>query len=128
MSKFLHDDVLDLLVKGVADDGNKLFVCSTYPANYTEASSTYMLAQHDMVVGSGNGDYLVQNGDTNGRKVAVTAQATISVTNSGTAGHVALCKSSGSKVLAVTICTTQALVAGNTVTVPTFDVEVADPV
>ena len=127
MTEFIHDDILDLILDGIADLCDRLFVCSTYPTTYTEASVTYMLAQHTITPGDGNGDLTVGNGDASGRKVAVTAQAAISVTNSGTALHVALCALGTTKILAVAECTSQALTAGNTVTVPTFDIEVADP-
>jgi len=127
MTEFIHDDVLDALLDEVADNCDKMFVCSTYPTNYTQASSTYMLAEHDMTPGDGNGDFTNGNGDASGRKCAVTAQSAITITNTGTAAHVALCDSGNSKVLAVAECTSQSLTSGNTVTVPTFDIEVADP-
>ena len=45
----------------------------------------------------------------------------------GTASHVALCDSANSKLLLVTNCTNQALVATNTVTIPLWKIEIADP-
>lgn len=67
------------------------------------------------------------NGDTNGRKLTVAQQATITVDSSGTAQHIALADSANSKLLYVTTCTSQALTSGNTVTVPAWDIEIADP-
>jgi len=129
MAKFVHDDVMDALLKYMADNGDKLFVCSAQPTTYTEASATYMLAQHNMTVGHGNGDYTVENAAPSGRKLTVTEQSGISITNTGTANCVAICDSANAKVLWVTtLAANQSLTSGNTVTVPTFSDAIADPV
>ena len=65
------------------------------------------------------------NGDTNGRKTTINQQAAIAVDSSGDATHIALC--TGAALLYVTTCTTQTLTSGNTVTVPAWDIEIADP-
>ena len=51
------------------------------------------------------------------------------IDSSGTATHVALSRVSDSTLLLVTTCTSQALTANgsNTVNVPAFDDEIADP-
>lgn len=85
--------------------------------------NNYALA-NDPVVG---GDFVKANGDTSGRKVTVGQQADISVHTSGDATHVALVDDGSKLLLLVTTCTTQTLTAGNTVTVPAFDDEIADP-
>ncbi|MBW2092261.1 MAG: hypothetical protein JRI34_09100 [Deltaproteobacteria bacterium] len=59
--------------------------------------------------------------------MTVAEQANFDVDASGTAQHVAICDSVNSKLLYVTTCTGQALIAGNKVTVPAWDIEVADP-
>ncbi|MCK4814690.1 hypothetical protein KA005_02880, partial [bacterium] len=64
-------------------------------------------------------------GDVNGRKIAVAEQADISITDTGTALHIVL--SLAGTILLTTTCTSQALTSGGTVTVPTFDYELADP-
>jgi len=43
----------------------------------------------------------------------------------GTAGQIAI--TSSDELMIVTTCTTQALTTGNTVTIPTWDIEIADP-
>lgn len=126
MAKSIHDDVLDAALDVIAT-GNEIVVCSAQPTTYAEAHTTYMLVTHVMTAGDGNGDYTIGNGDASGRKVAVTQQANITITNSGTATHVAITDTGNSKLLLVTTCTSQALTAGNTVTIPTFDDEIADP-
>ena len=127
MAKSVTNAVLDAALEYVADAGDRLFVCSSEPTNYTEASSTYMLAQHTMTEGIAGADYATADGDTSGRKLTVSQQADISITNTGTALHVAIADSVGTVLLIVTTCTSQALTAGNTVTVPAFDMEIADP-
>jgi hypothetical protein len=124
MAKFANDDVMDAALAKVATC-TRMDVCSTQPTNLTEATSTYSLADVTLTAGDGNGDYTIANGDASGRKVSVAQQANIDIDSSGTAEHVAL--SDGSDLLYVTTCTSQALTAGGTVTVPAWDIEIADP-
>lgn len=124
MSKFANDSVMDAALAKIAT-GVILTVCSAQPTTYAEATATYKLADVALTAGDGNGDFTIANGDTSGRKVTVAQQTDIPVDSSGTATHVAICD--GSTLLLVTTCTSQALTAGNTVTVPAFDDEIADP-
>lgn len=119
MAKFVHDDVLDLLLDGIAA-GTRLVVCSGQPANFAGIAA---VALADVVIDSG--DFTKANGDTNGRKVTVGAQSAVPIDASGTATHISI--DDGSKLLAVTTCTSQALTSGGTVTVPAHDYEVSDP-
>ena len=119
MAKFVADSVLDAALDVIAT-GTILTVCSAQPTTRTEATSTYKLA--DVVVDSG--DFSKANGDSSGRKVTIAQQADVPVDSSGTATHVALCD--GTNLLLVTTCTSQVLTAGNTVTIPAFDDEIAD--
>jgi hypothetical protein len=90
-----------------------------------EAITTYMLAIKTI----SSSDYTgPSDGDVSGRKVRVNAQTGISVTNSGTAQHIALVKNtSTTALLYVTTTTSQALTAGNTVNTPVWDIEILDP-
>jgi len=54
------------------------------------------------------------------------AQSGVTVDTTGTAAHVAWWGSSGSTLLLVTTCTTQALTTGNTVNIPVHDFEIRD--
>jgi len=105
------------------DDCVTLSVCSAQPANYAGIAAV-MLAAVALTAGAGNGDYTKANGDTSGRKLTVAQQAAIAITSSGTATHVVL--DDGTDIY-VTTCTSQALTSGGTVTVPAFDIEIADP-
>jgi len=124
MTKACHDDVLDAALDKVAT-GNILTVCSAQPTTRTEAVTTYALADIVLTAGDGNGDFTVANGDASGRKVTVTQQADVDIDTSGTATHVAICDAVN--LLYVTTCTSQALTAGGTVTIPAWDIELADP-
>jgi len=123
MAKSIHDDVLDAALEYLEVNGDEFNVCSAQPTTYTEAHTTYMLAQHSATTA----DSIVADGDSSGRKITWSQQADITITNSGTATHVAIADTGNSKLLLVTTCTSQALTSGNTVTIPTFDDEIADP-
>lgn len=120
----VHDDVLDAALDKIAT-ANIMTACNAAPTTRTEAVTTYALADVAMTPGDGN-DYTVGEGDTNGRKVAVAQKADVTVDTTGDATHIALCD--GTDLLYVTTCTSQTLTASNTVTFPTWDVEIADPV
>lgn len=124
MAKAAPDAMLDASLDYVAAS-DRLFVCSTQPTNYTEASSTYALA--DVVIDSG--DFSKANGDTSGRKLTVAAQNGLLIDASGTALHIALASAGDTTLRYVTTCTSQALTANgsNTVNVPAWDIEIADP-
>jgi hypothetical protein len=122
MAKAAADAVLDGLLDVVAT-ATAMIACSAQPTTYTEAVTTYALAD---VVMSG-GDFTKANGDTSGRKVTVASKSGVTVDTSGTATHVALVNTTSSTLLYVTTCTSQALTASNTVTFPAWGIEVADP-
>lgn len=123
MAKAAHDDVLDGLLNILKNNATRLTVCSAQPTTYAEGNATYALA--DVTIDSS--DFTNANGDTNGRKTTVAQQASVPVDATGTATHIALLDVTNSKLLYVTTCTSQGLTSGNSVTVPAWDVEVADP-
>ena len=121
MGKSIHNDVLD----AAHDHTATATLLSVTSDVGTPTDLTNTLASVALTAGDGNGDYVIGEGDTNGRKVAVAEQAAISITATGTALHVVL--SLSGTILLTTTCTSQALTSGGTVTVPTFDDEIADP-
>ncbi len=123
MAKTISDLVLDGALD-ITATGTIMHVCSSEPANRAAAVSA-SLADVVLTAGDGNGDYVIANGDTSGRKITVSQQASITIDASGTATHVAI--SDATNLLLVTTCTSQALTSGGTVTVPAFDQEIADP-
>lgn len=123
MGKSVHDDVLDASHTKTAT-GTRASVCSAEPANFAGIAAV-SLANVALTPGIGNGDWTVGNGDVSGRKVTLAQQASVPITNSGTATHIAI--DDGTILLRVTTCTSQALTAGGTVTIPATDFEIADP-
>lgn len=125
MAKIVHDDVLDGALNIIKNNCTRITVCSTQPTTFTEGNATYALA--DVTVDST--DFTAANGDTSGRKLTTAAQSGVLIDVSGTAAHLALLDVANSKLLYVTTCTSQALTANgsNTVNIPAFDIEIADP-
>jgi hypothetical protein len=119
MAKKADDSVLDGLLN-IIDNATRMVVTSAEPANFAGIAA---VALADVTLDSG--DFTDANGDTSGRKVTVAAQNAVPVDASGTATHI--CLDDGTTLLFVTTCTSQALTSGNTVNIPAFDIEVADP-
>lgn len=122
MAKACSDAYMDAML-ALIDDATTLYVCSGQPANYAGISAV-ALADVTLTAGAGNGDYTLGNGDTNGRKLTVAQQSNVPIDTSGTATNVVL--TDGTNIY-VTTCSSQALTAGGTVTVPAWDIEIADP-
>lgn len=97
-------------------------VCNAQPTNYTQGASTFKLADVPLT----STGITVSDGDTNGRKMRVAAKSGVTIDTTGTANHIALLGSTGSVLLLVTTCTSQALTAGGTVDIPVWDDEIAD--
>lgn len=123
MAKSVLAATLDLALNDVKTNGNKMIVCSSQPTTYAEANVTYNLASQAMV----SGDYTLAAGDTSGRKVTTGAKTGLTIAANGTATHVAIVDTTGSRLLLVTTCTSQALNTGGTVDVPAWKWEINNP-
>ena len=123
MAKWANDQVMDAALAEVAE-ATTLLVTSSQPADRAAALAA-ALADIAVTPGDGNGDFTIGDGDTSGRKLTVAQQTDFPVDTTGTATHV--CLIDGTRLLYVTTCTSQGLTAGNTVTVPAWDIEIADP-
>jgi hypothetical protein len=121
MGKWINDAVQDAALNEIKNNANIMTVCSQQPATRAEAVTTYALADVSMA----SGDFAIADGNTSGRKITVAAKSGVTVDTSGTGTHIALCD--GTRLLLVTAMTSQALTAGNTVNVPTWKDEIADP-
>ena len=104
---------------GVIDNATIETVCSAQPTTRTEAVTTYALADTTPSF-TGPAD-----GSPDGRQIIVDQKTGVTIDTSGTATHVALCD--GSNLLHVTTCTSQALTAGGTVTIPAETITFRDP-
>lgn len=123
MAKQAPDPVMDAAFDYI-DQSNIMHVCSAEPANYAGIAAVSLAS---VAVTPDTGDFVKANGDTSGRKVTVAAKSGVSVTANGTATHLVLARSTDSTLRYVTTCTAQALVLGNTVNIPAWKVEIADP-
>ena len=118
MAKWQIDAMLDAALNYISTNATEMYVCTAQPATRAAAISTKL-------AGPATPSFqAIANGDASGRKLIVDAEPDIAITASGDATHIALC--SGTDLLYVTTCTTQTLGSGGTVTVPTWDIEIAD--
>ena len=121
MAKATPDVILDAMADAIIAVVTTEYVCSGEPANFAGIAAVALAD-----VAFAGGDITKANGDTNGRKFTMAQKTAVTIDSSGTATHVVL--ASGTTLLYVTTCTSQVLTAGGTVTIPTWDVEIADPV
>ena len=108
------------------ENTDRIDVCQDTPTTYANATTggTHSLGNVAVTAGVGS-DWSQAAGDTSGRKVTLAEQTGVTVTDSGTATHIA--GTDGSSVLYfVTTCTSQAVTDGNTMTINTFDIELQD--
>ena len=124
-AKFQADLILDAALDYISTSTMEFVVSAvavpTAPT-YAECAGTYDLATHIMA----GGDFAKGDGAVSGRKVTVAEQAAVTVDHSGTALGVVLGISAGTVMVFVTTCTSQALVAANTVTIPAWTITFAD--
>ena len=123
MGKSVHNDVLDGALNIIKNNCTRMTVCNAEPTTYTEGNATFALADVTMA----SGDFTAADGDTSGRKLTIAAKSGVTVDTTGTATHVALLDVTGTKLQYVTTCTSQALTAANTVSFPSWKIEIADP-
>lgn len=119
MAKWANSSVMDAALDKVAT-GTNILVCTSQPADRASALAAALANQS--ISGSA---FTKANGDVSGRKVTIAQQSTVAVSATGTATHVAIID--GANLLYVTTCTSQALSAGNTVTIPAWKIEIAAP-
>lgn len=120
---FLSDSVLDSGLSYLTTNGNRVDICSQEPATYTEATSTYTLANKaGATVGS------PVNGDVSGRKVTIAAITDATATGTGIGSHWALSYTTGTELLAANnVASSQSITSGNTVTLTATDIELPGP-
>ena len=125
MAKIVSDDVLDAALAEIATS-TRMTACALEPTTYTEAITTNMLADVDLTIGLGNGDFTVSDEGT-GRKVTITQQSAVDIDTNGTADHIALVDVTNTSLQYVTTCSDQALSDTGTVTFPAWTIAIAGP-
>jgi hypothetical protein len=123
MADFLHDDVFDSGLSVLTTLTENLYICSSLPTTFTEASSTYKLGtKATPTVGS------PADRSGGGREVTISAITDGTVGANGTAGFYALTDDSASKLLAQgDLNSTQVVTSGNTFTLTSFKIGIPDP-
>ena len=120
---YINDDIFDVALQYIVDNGDALNLCNDEPTTFTEATDTYLLA----AIAIDSGEYTgPAAGDTSGRKITIAAQSSIPVTASGDTAYAAISDSGNSALLVVFTCTAQTLTDGNTVNTTAVDVEFRD--
>ena len=118
---YIADAALDAALNNI-NDGNRVDICSSEPANVTEATSTNTLGNKTSAsVGS------PADGDTSGRKVTISAITDGSVTADGTASHWALSEGTTELKAAESLTSTQSVTNGNDFSLGAIDIEFPDP-
>lgn len=125
MSKFLADGALDALLSYI-EDTDLCTICETQPTSFAEATTAVPTGKRLADVAVDSGDWTKADGDTSGRKSTFAQQTGVTVDDDGDADHIAFTKSGDSTLRLVTTCTLQTVTSGNTATINSFKVEVAD--
>jgi hypothetical protein len=125
MGKAVNDKVLDAALD-VIGASNQMSLCEGEPLNRTEAITAKGSGGKMLAIVSMTGvDFTNANGDISGRKATVAAKSGLSVGDTGTGDHVALVD--GTDLNYVTTAPAQAVTAGGTVNIDTWEAEIADP-
>lgn len=122
MPKFASNDMIDGSLAVVAG-ATRMVALNGQPASYAAADAGKLVQ-----VTLTTGDFAIAPGDVSGRKVSVAAKTSLPVFAAGTADHIALLDVAGSRLLYVTTCPSQALVAGGQVSIAGWSIEIGAPV
>lgn len=124
---YLNDRILDNGLQILSDEADRLDICSTEPATYAEATSTYSLGNKDHGA-SGSAFGNPEDRSPSGRKVASTAVTDGAVTADGTAAYWAVSEVGNTRLLAAgDLASSQGVTNGNSFSLPSFDIGIPDP-
>jgi len=119
----LNDRVFDNGLTVLDTEANRIDICSTEPATYAEATSTYTLGNSTSLSIGAPAD---RSGG--GREVTVAAISDGSVTATGTAAYYAIVDTLNSRLLATgSLSASQAVTSGNTFTLTSVTIGIPDP-
>lgn len=121
MGKWVSDQVLDGALALIAS-ADRTVALESQPANFTAAWSA-RLAENSL----SQADFAIGPGDVSGRKITIAAKTGAAVLMPGSATHVALLDTVGSRLLYVTTCPSQVLAMGGTVNFDSWTVEIGAP-
>jgi len=119
---FLADDIFDSGLNVLNTATTTIYITSQEATTRTEATATYDLGSVSVSIPTA----VDRTASGNGRKVAVPAVTTGSVTDTGTATHYAIVD--GTRLLVTgSLSSSQAVTSGNTFSLATFDIGIPDP-
>lgn len=125
MAAHVENRVLDLGLNVLDTEATHLYICSSEPTTYTQATSTFALGSKNFGAGAVFGAPAA-GGATNSRKVTSAAVTDGSVSTGGTTAWVAVVDTANSRLLAViALSASQVVTAGNTFTLAAFDIQLA---
>jgi hypothetical protein len=132
MGKSVHDDVLDAALNHIRAQVKLMTACTGEPTTYAQATSTGQKECARCTGMTSGVTYFSALGNATGGGRVVTVQQVstgdgTSITRTATANHVALCSVTGTKLLYVTTCTSQALTTGNDITFNAWNITIDDP-
>jgi uncharacterized membrane protein YebE (DUF533 family) len=115
------DRVLDNGLSVLDTESTHMYLCSSEPATFTQATSTYALGNNNFGVGAVFGAPAA--GSPNGRKVSSAAVSGGSITASGTAAYWAATDNTNSRLsVEGPLSATQVVTSGNTWGMASLDV------
>lgn len=103
----------------------RVSACTAEPANYAGIAAV-SVGNYTLTAGTGNGDWLIADGDTSGRKITLLAQSGNNGTATGAASFLAF--DDGATLLCVVAGSGQTVNSGSPWTIAQFKViEMRDP-
>lgn len=121
----LHNDVFDAALAKIATC-TAVHACTAEPANHAGIAAV-TVGNYTLTAGAGNGDWVVADGDTSGRKLTLTAQSGNNATGTGAADFMAF--TDGATLLCVIDGDGDTLNSGSPWTIAATDVvELRDPI
>ena len=125
MAAHVEPRVLDLGLNVLDVEATHIYICSSEPTTFTEATSTLALGSKNFGAGGCFGAP-ANGGSANTRKVTSNAITDGSVTATGNAAFWAVVDQTNSRFLAVgQIAAPQSVTSGNTFTLAPFDVQLS---
>lgn len=123
MAAKIEDVVLDSGLTVLDTLASHIFICSSEPTTYAEASTTFLLGTKSWGAGNAFGSPAAGTSPT-GRKVSSVAITDGTIATSGTASWWAACGTASLHAHGL-IATPQTVTAGNTFSLGSFDVKLA---
>lgn len=119
---FINDRVFDLGLNVLDTEANRLDICSSEPATFTDATVTNTLGNKTSLSIGAPAD-----GSPNGRSVTVATFSDGAVTATGTATHWAITDTVNSRLLATgALAASQAVTSGNSFSLAAFVIRIPD--